>query len=97
MTGTEALDLHASVVNAFLDGDEETAVEIYYSRMLPYLMFYREHGKELLKEMLFRRGIIDCPKVIPPTGAEPMSDIKRKEFDWILERVGLTSRWPDIP
>jgi 2-keto-3-deoxy-L-arabinonate dehydratase len=97
MTGTEALDLHASVVHAFLDGDEETATQIYFSKMLPYLMFYREHGKELLKGILHRRGIIDCPKVIPPTGAGAMSDIKRIEFDWILERIGLTGRWPDIP
>ena len=97
MTGTEALDLHAAVVNAFLAGDEETSAQIYYTRMLPYLMFYREHGKELLKEILYRRGIIDCPKVISPVGAAPMSEIKRKEFDWITERVGLTGRWPDIP
>ena len=97
MTGTEALDLHSAVVHAFLAGDEEKATTIYYERMLPYLMFYREHGKELLKEILYRRGIIDCPKVIPPVGAAPMSEIKRSEFDWIIERIGLTSRWPDIP
>ena len=97
MTGTEALDIHAAVVNAFFNGDEERAAQIYYTRLLPYLMFYGEHNRELLKGILYRRGIIDCPKVIPPIGGATMSDIKRKEFDWILERVGLTSRWPDIP
>jgi dihydrodipicolinate synthase/N-acetylneuraminate lyase len=97
MTGTEALDVHSAVVNAFLSGNEDEAADIYYSRLLPYLMFYREHSKELLKGILHRRGIIDCPKVIPPTGVAPMSDVKAEEFEWILKRVGLTGRWPDIP
>ena len=47
--------------------------------------------------MLHRRGIIDCPKVIPPTGKEPMSEAKWREFEWVLERVGLNNRFPDIP
>lgn len=96
MTGTEALDLHAAVVRAYLNGDEETAARLYYERLLPYLMFYSEHNRELLKYMLWRRGVIDCPKVIPPVGAPLMSEVKWREFEWILQRVGLTSRWPDI-
>lgn len=97
MTGTEALDIHTVVVKAYLDGDEGTAADIYYQRLLPYLLFYSEHYRELLKAMLYRRSIIDCPKVIPPAGKAPMSEIKWREFEWILERVGLTNRWPDIP
>jgi 4-hydroxy-tetrahydrodipicolinate synthase len=97
MTGTEALDLHAALVKAYLDGDEETAAQLYYQRLLPYFMFYSEHNRELLKEILHRRGVIDCPKVIPPVGRAMMSELKWREFEWILERVGLTSRWPDIP
>jgi dihydrodipicolinate synthase/N-acetylneuraminate lyase len=97
ITGTEALDLHGAVVRAYLDGDEERAAKLYYERLLPYLVFYREHSNELLKAMLYRRGIIDCPKVIPPLGQPTMSEVKRQEFDWILERVGLTNRWPDLP
>ena len=96
MTGTEALDVHAAVVHAYLDGDEEAAASIYYNRLLPYLMFYSEHNRELLKEILYRRGIIDCPKVIPPIGRPTMSDIKWREFNWVLERIGLTNQWPDI-
>ena len=94
VTGTEALDIHAAVVKAYLDGDEDTAADIYYQRLLPYLLFYSEHNRELLKGILYRRGIIDCPKVIPPVGKPPMSDIKWREFEWVLERVGLTNRWP---
>ena len=97
ITGTEALDLHASVVHAYLDGDEDTAASIYYERLLPYLMFYRDHNRELLKEILFRRGIIDCPKVIPPVGKRLMTPVEWQEFDWIMERIGPTNKWPDIP
>jgi len=97
MTGTEALDVHAAVVNAFLEGDEETAAQVYYNRLLPYLMFYSDHNRELLKWMLYHRGIIDCPKVIPPVGRPLMSPAKWKEFEWVLERAGLNSRWPNIP
>lgn len=96
MTGTEALDLHAAVVQSYLDGDDEQAARLYYERLLPYLMFYSDHNRELLKYLLWRRGVIDCPKVISPVGSPLMSEIKWREFEWILERVGLTSRWPDI-
>ena len=91
------MDLHAAVVRAYLEGDEEKAAQIYYQRMLPYLHLYSEHGREMLKAMLHRRGIIDCPKVIPPADRPPMSEIKWREFEWVLERIGLTNRWPDIP
>lgn len=97
MTGTEALDIHAGVVRAYLEGDQETAAQIYYNRLLPYLMFYTEHNRELLKWILYHRGIIDCPKVIPPVGRPLMSPAKWREFEWVLERVGLNTRWPDIP
>ena len=97
MTGTEALDIHAAVVHAFLQGDEEKAAHVYYNRLLPYLMFYKEHNRELLKWILYHRGIIDCPKVIPPVGRPLMSPAKWREFEWILERCGLKTRWPDIP
>lgn len=97
VTGTEALDVHAAVVHAFLGGDEETAAQIYYNRLLPYLMFYMDHDRELLKWILYHRGIIDCPKVIPPVGRALMSPAKWREFEWVLERVGMNNRWPDIP
>jgi len=50
-----------------------------------------------LKGMLHERGIIDCPKVIPPAPGTPMSDIERREFEWVLRRIGFDKRWPDIP
>ena len=97
MTGTEALDLHAGALRAYLEGNEEEAARIYYDRILPYFMFYNDFGEELLKAILHRRGVIDCPKVIDPPAAAPMSEVEWREFEWVLERVGLNTKWPDIP
>lgn len=92
MTGTEALDLHNAVVQAYLGGNEPEAVRLYCEKVLPYLVFYVDHSEELLKTMLHRRGILDCPKVIPPASGPPMNDLLRREFDWILDRIGLGDR-----
>ncbi|HOV74901.1 MAG TPA: dihydrodipicolinate synthase family protein [Candidatus Hydrogenedentes bacterium] len=89
MTGTEALDLHGGVVRAYLAGDEAEAARLYFERVLPYLVFYLDHSKELLKEMLHRRGLIDSPAMIAPAGVVPMSETERREFDWILKRIGF--------
>lgn len=87
MTGTEMLDLHAAVVSAFLSGDEETAARLYFERLLPYFVFYDAYPEELLKKMLHMRGIIDCPRIIPPRASRPMSELEFNEFKWILDRI----------
>jgi 4-hydroxy-tetrahydrodipicolinate synthase len=89
MTGTEALDLHGGAVHAFLAGDHERAADIYFRQILPYLMFYLDYPEELLKSLLHRRGIMDCPAVLDPPASAPMSDIERQEFEWVLERIGF--------
>lgn len=97
MTGTEALDLHGAVVEAYLAGDEDRAADIYFRRVLPYLMFYLDYSEELLKDMLHRRGILACPAVVPPAASAPMSPVERREFDWVLERIGYFDRsGPDL-
>jgi len=88
MTGTEALELHGSAVSAFLAGDQHTASEIYYDKILPYLTFYLDYPEELLKTMLHLRGLIDDPSVIAPAASAPMSSVERSEFDWVLRRIG---------
>jgi dihydrodipicolinate synthase/N-acetylneuraminate lyase len=93
MTGTEALDVHAACVRAYLDGDEARAADIYFGRILPYLDFYLEYPEELLKRMLHVRGVLDCAKVIEPAASAPMSDAEWRAFEGVLERVGLASRW----
>ena len=96
MTGTEAVDLHAAVVRAYLAGDEETAAEIYYGKLLPYFMFYQDYSEELLKKMLHRRGIIRCPDPLKPCVPVRMSDVQWKEFCWALDRIPFT-RWTGKP
>ena len=92
MTGTEALDIHGAVVHAYLNGNEEEAARIYFERLLPYLMFYMDHPEELLKRMLHFRGVIDCPAVIEPRQAPPMSEVEWREFEWVLRRIGYPRR-----
>ena len=92
MTGTEALDIQGAVVHAYLNGNEEEAARIYFERLLPYLMFYMDHSEELLKRMLHLRGVIDCPAVIEPRQAPPMSEVEWREFEWVLRRIGYPRR-----
>jgi len=89
MTGTEALDLHGGAVHAWLDGDEQRAADIYFQRIVPYLMFYLDYPEELLKSLLQRRGIMDHPTVLDPPASAPMSDIERRELDWVLDRISF--------
>ena len=93
MTGTEALDLHGACVRAFLDGDEAGAAETYFGRILPYLDFYLEYPEELLKRMLFERGILDCAKVIEPAASAPVSETEWLALERVLERTGLRTPW----
>ncbi len=88
ITGTEALDIHAAVVNSFLAGDRDEAARIYFERLLPYFTFYNDHPEELLKKMLHMRGVLDCPAPVDPPNKPPMSDIEWREFQWILDRIG---------
>ncbi|HOJ32217.1 MAG TPA: dihydrodipicolinate synthase family protein [Candidatus Hydrogenedentes bacterium] len=87
MTGTEALDIHASVVSSFLTGNEAEAFRIYCNRILPYLTFYMDYSTELLKEMLFRRGILSCSEAISPAPRPFMSEVERREFEWVLQQI----------
>ncbi|MCB9206337.1 MAG: dihydrodipicolinate synthase family protein [Ignavibacteriales bacterium] len=96
MTGTEALDLHNSCVKSFREGKEDLAAEIYYNKILPYFTFYDSYSEELLKEMLYQRGVIDYPNIIEPRAKKPMSEIEWQEFNWILDKIGLRNKWPNI-
>jgi dihydrodipicolinate synthase/N-acetylneuraminate lyase len=97
MTGTEALDLHNAVVQAYLSGDEERAARIYFEKVLPYLMFYMEHYRTLLKSMLHERGVIASPRQLLPMETKPLSDVEEREFRWLMKRIGLDGvKWPEV-
>ena len=46
--------------------------------------------------MLYLRGVIDNKNIIEPRAKRSMSDVEWKEFNWILDRIDLRSKWPDI-
>jgi len=92
MTGTEALDIHNAVVQAYLGGDEEGAARVYFERLLPYFMFYNDYSEELLKRLLHLRGILDCSAPIAPRQASQMTDIEWRELDWVLKRIGYPTK-----
>lgn len=96
MTGTEALDFHSGTVQAFLGGDEEKSADIYYNKIMPYFAFYDNYPEELLKAMLYERGVIDHPDIIAPRAKQPMSEIEWREFNWILDRIGFRKKWTDL-
>ena len=96
MTGTEALDLHSGVVQAFLSGDRERAADIYYRQILPYFTFYESYPEALLKQMLHMRGIIDHPGIYGPLAGRPLSQIEWREFNWILDRIGFRKDFSDL-
>lgn len=96
MTGTEALELHGGAVRAYLAGEHERAETIYFQQILPYLGFYLDYPEELLKTMLHARGVMNCPRVLDPPASAPMSEVERREFNWVLDRIGWRKQWPDI-
>ena len=97
MTGTEALDLHNLTVKEYLAGNQDVAADLFYNRIMPYFTFYDNYSEELLKRILFERKVIDHPNVLSPRSKEPMSEAEWREFEWILDRIKLRNKWPDIP
>ncbi|MCL4693892.1 MAG: hypothetical protein KJ060_15445, partial [Candidatus Hydrogenedentes bacterium] len=100
MTGTEALEFHAAAVAAYLKGDADEAATIYFTKILPYFMFYNSgNWQRNLKMMLHLRGIIDTPNMCQPDDDIPPAygDVVIKEFRWALDHIGWTKTWPNIP
>ena len=87
MTGTEAVELHDAVVQAYLSDNELKATEIYYQRLLPYLMIYVSNPSYLLKWMLKRRGIIMHDTLLPPTDVPETDEAILRELEWVLENL----------
>lgn len=96
MTGTEALDIHAAILKAYVGGDEEKAMRIYSTKFCPYFEFYSVYSEQLLKEMLHMRGIISCPKPLDPPSSKQMCEAERKEFEWVLKQIPF-EKWTGKP
>ena len=87
MTGTEAADIHGGVISAYLSGDVDRAVSLYYTTLLPYLELFNLNNRPMLKYMLHKRGVLVNQNPVPPASSEPMSDIMLEEFEWIWRRI----------
>ncbi len=89
MTGTEAQEIHNAVVQAYLSGDEDKAIHLYYTTLLPYLELYTATSyHKSLKHMLKRRGIIKNDLLLfPGRETEQISEFVLKELDEILSRI----------
>ena len=89
MTGTEAQEIHNSVVQAYFAGDEDKAIHLYYTKLLPYLELYTATSlHKSLKHMLKRRGIIKTDLLMfPGREKHQISDFVLIELDYILDRI----------
>ena len=98
MTGTEAAEIHNAVVSAWLSGDEDLAIDLYYTTLRPYMDMYWTNHRCFLKYMLYKRGIVKNPSQLLPRDAPELTEFQKWEMDWILERIRTNrikcSRYP---
>ena len=87
MTGTEACEIHGAVIRAYLSGDIDGAVGLYYSKLLPYLEIFNMNPNAMLKYMLQKRGLAASRALLFPDDTAPLQEIVMREFDWIWERI----------
>lgn len=89
MPGCHVTDVVVAFWNALEAGDEERAMYIY-KEMAP-LFFFEHQLSGCYKEVLYRRGVIDCP--LKRNGKMPMDEISSKYLDEILEALDPLMTW----
>ncbi len=89
MPGCHVTDVVVQFWNALEGGDEERAMHIY-KEMAP-LFFFEHQLPGSYKEVLFRRGVIDCP--MKRNGNMPMDDVASKYLDEILKDLEPIMTW----
>ena len=87
MTGTEASEIHCGVINAWLDGDTDKAIHIYYTKLLPYLSLFNLSNRSMLKYMLKKRGLVENTSPLFPDDTAPLTTELVDEFEWIWQRI----------
>jgi 4-hydroxy-tetrahydrodipicolinate synthase len=87
MTGTEASEIHNAVINAWLKGDIDSAVHIYYTTLLPYLEIFNLSNRTMLKYMLKKRGLVENISPLFPNEEAQVPDIIFREFEWLWQRI----------
>jgi len=89
MPGCHVTDVVVALWNALEAGDEEKAIHIY-KEMAP-LFFFEQQLKGCYKEVLYRRGVIDCP--IKRNGKMPLDEISSQYLHDILDALEPLMTW----
>lgn len=89
MPGCHVTDVVVAFWNALESGDEERAMYIY-KEMAP-LFFFERQLSGCYKEVLYRRGVIDCP--LKRNGPMPLDPVSSKYLDEILKALGPLMSW----
>lgn len=90
MPGCHVTDVVVAFWNALEAGKEERAMPIY-KEMAP-LFFFEAQLPGCYKEVLYRRGIIDCP--LKRNGRMPLDDTASAYLDDILKALAPLMSWP---
>ena len=89
MPGCHVTDVVVALWSALETGDEARAMYIY-KEMSP-LFFFEHQLPGSYKEVLYRRGVIDCP--LKRNGAMPLDDIASAYLDEILKGLAPLMTW----
>lgn len=89
MPGCHVTDVVVQFWNALEAGDDARAMHIY-KEMAP-LFFFEHQLPGCYKEVLFRRGVIDCPK--KRNGKMPLDDVSSQYLNEILKDLEPIMTW----
>jgi 4-hydroxy-tetrahydrodipicolinate synthase len=89
MPGCHVTDVVVALWNALEKGDQSRAKQIY-KEMAP-LFFFESPLSGCYKEVLYRRGVIDCP--LKRNGAMPMDEAASRYLDEILKDLAPLMSW----
>ena len=89
MPGCHVTDVVVALWDALEAGDDSRAMHIY-KEMAP-LFFFEHQLKGCYKEVLYRRGVIECP--LTRNGKMPLDEISSRYLDEILKALAPLMTW----
>ena len=89
MPGCHVTDVVVALWHALESGDDAHAMHIY-KEMAP-LFFFEHQLPGSYKEVLYRRGVIDCP--LKRNGPMPLDDVSSAYLDEILKGLAPLMTW----
>jgi 4-hydroxy-tetrahydrodipicolinate synthase len=89
MPGCHVTDVLVALWNALEEGDESRALHIY--KELAPLFFFEAQVEGCYKEVLYRRGVIDCP--LKRNGAARLDEIASNYLDDLLKALDPLMSW----